>query len=118
MAMAGEVLRHVTKKACTILYPFEKHQVFMPKGFRGKQKFDIEKCTGCTLCARDCPSGAITMVECSKEVTKAGKRPIFDLGLCLFCGQCEESCKFDAVKMTEEYELAGFEKSNMIIDIC
>lgn len=49
-------------------------------------------CTGCTLCFRNCPVGAIT-----------GERrtPHFiDQSLCIKCGVCFEKCKFDAIILT------------------
>ncbi len=50
---------------------------------------DPEKCTGCQLCKRSCPVGAI-----SGE--KGGPHSI-DQASCTKCGNCEEVCKFDAV---------------------
>jgi len=50
---------------------------------------DEEKCTGCTLCFRNCPVGAI-----SGE--KRGPHYI-DQSLCIKCGVCFEKCKFGAV---------------------
>ncbi len=50
-----------------------------------------EKCTGCTLCFRNCPVGAIT-----------GEKRIphfIDQALCIKCGVCYEKCKFDAIKL-------------------
>jgi len=50
-----------------------------------------DKCTGCTLCFRTCPVGAIT-----------GERraPHFiDQALCIKCGICFEKCKFDAIEL-------------------
>ncbi len=50
---------------------------------------DPEKCTGCTICARNCPADAITGVL--KETHKINQ------DLCIQCGKCYEVCRFDAV---------------------
>jgi NADH:ubiquinone oxidoreductase subunit F (NADH-binding)/(2Fe-2S) ferredoxin/Pyruvate/2-oxoacid:ferredoxin oxidoreductase delta subunit len=50
---------------------------------------DTEKCTGCTVCARKCPQGAIL-----GEKQKA--HYIID-EKCIRCDQCRANCKFDAI---------------------
>ncbi|WP_347838307.1 NADH-quinone oxidoreductase subunit NuoF [uncultured Draconibacterium sp.] len=57
-------------------------------------RYDIveDLCTGCTLCFRNCPVGAIS-----------GERraPHFiDQTLCIKCGVCYEKCKFHAITLT------------------
>ena len=50
---------------------------------------DDEKCTGCTLCFRNCPVGAISGEKRSPHY--------IDQSLCIKCGICMEKCKFGAV---------------------
>ena len=50
---------------------------------------DAVKCTGCRVCARECPQGAISGEK--KEVH------LIDQGKCIKCGLCRDLCKFDAI---------------------
>ena len=48
-----------------------------------------DKCKGCTLCARNCPAGAITGTV---------KNPhVIDTDKCIKCGVCMSNCKFGAI---------------------
>jgi len=55
---------------------------------------DHDLCTGCTLCKRACPIGAI-----SGEAKSAHK---IDADSCIACGVCREACKPGAIGALQE----------------
>ena len=57
--------------------------------YRHSVSLDIEKCKGCTLCARNCPVDAI--------VGEVKKVHVIDNNKCIKCGTCMSNCKFDAI---------------------
>lgn len=52
---------------------------------------DAEKCTGCTVCAKHCPTNAID----------GDRKQIHFIrqDACIRCGECYSRCKFDAIKL-------------------
>ena len=99
MAMIKEILKSLIKKPETILYPSEKKPPV--ENIRAKIHWDIEKCIGCGLCPKICPSKAIKLTGkgSNAEIT-------YNLDRCLFCGECVEICPTEAIISTSEYELA------------
>jgi formate hydrogenlyase subunit 6/NADH:ubiquinone oxidoreductase subunit I len=109
--MVSLVLNSVVHKPATTLYPFFKREVV--DNFRGKLKFTQDRCNGCKLCMKDCPSNAIDIVKVEEKKFKA----VLSLDKCIFCGQCVDSCAKDALEMTKDYELANFNRKSLQVEI-
>lgn len=54
-----------------------------------KFHIDPDKCKGCTLCARNCPTGAIEGMVRNPHTIRQDK--------CIKCGTCMDKCKFGAI---------------------
>jgi formate hydrogenlyase subunit 6/NADH:ubiquinone oxidoreductase subunit I len=105
--IAKLLIQSLFKKPATINYPAISSG--MPKGFRGKMKFNASLCIGCKMCMRDCPSGAI-------EIRKTGENQFeaeMHLGKCIYCGQCVDSCLKKALEITAEFELAKLDPDKL-----
>ena len=105
--MVMEVLRTFLKKPVTVLYPAEKLE--MPDKFRGKLKFYPEKCIGCLLCMKDCPTNAIRI----KKLPDGKFEADIDLDKCIYCAQCVDSCPKKALEATKEVELAQLDSNKL-----
>ena len=118
-------LRQSVAPVSVISYPEEKIPVY-PR-FRGRHrlhKFEdtgLEKCVGCSLCAAACPSDCIRVVAAENTPdnrVSAGERyaAVYEINLsrCIFCGYCEVACPFDAITMGHEYELADYNRGDLI----
>ena len=63
------------------------------------------KCTGCSLCVKSCPYGAIVMQEAEHTLENGRKiknLAVIDLGKCTYCGACVETCKFNAILLEKD----------------
>ncbi|MCY0868164.1 MAG: 4Fe-4S binding protein [Desulfurococcus sp.] len=103
-------LKNIVSKPATIQYPREPTPV--EKDIRGMHYADLNKCTGCSLCAIECPADAIRMTPIPEgyEAPKINPRriyPIVSYSLCVFCYRCVTACPFNAYVSTSEYRLAG-----------
>lgn len=74
-----------------------------PENFRGKIKYDKEKCIGCKLCIKVCPSGTIEFKPDEKKVK-------FYLARCTFCSQCTDVCPVNCISMSDEFLLCDTDK--------
>ena len=106
-SMFGDIFKSLFKKPVTEKYPFVKKDA--PENLRGKLIWDPEKCSGCQLCVKDCPSNALELITIDKVNKKFVMR--YNIDRCTFCAQCVESCRFGCLEMSDEmWELASIKK--------
>lgn len=97
----------LVRRPDTVRYPVERRPV--PAHLRGALTWNPEKCTGCGLCVKDCPSNAIELIT----LDKAAKRFVirYHADRCAFCAQCVQNCRFECLGMSpERWELAALNK--------
>ena len=106
-AMLGDVVHSLFIRPVTEYYPFIRKPD--PERLRGKLIWNPEKCSGCQLCVKDCPSEALELVV----LDKATKRfvMLYHADRCTYCAQCVESCKLKCLEMSNaQWELASLKK--------
>jgi len=110
--MLGDVLQSLFRRPVTRRYPFEWKAA--PGRLRGKLTWNPERCTGCALCNKDCPSNAIELITLDKKSKRFVMR--YHVDRCTFCAQCVENCRFDCLGMSsEQWELAALSKEPFTI---
>ena len=100
---------YLLRKPVTIQYP-DRTKVpvvaMLPERSRGILEIDLDVCTGCTMCAKQCPIDCIHIEVAKDEETKQRmlKRFDIDVAKCMFCGLCVESCPASGLRHSREFE--------------
>jgi NADH-quinone oxidoreductase subunit I len=102
-------LRHMLRPSITGKYPWGPR----PLPERSRMSFALEfdehgepRCKACLLCEKSCPDGAIRITS---EKNEDGPGRVLtgyeiDLGLCMYCGICVESCTSSGLRHTGDFE--------------
>ncbi|MCX7770434.1 MAG: NADH-quinone oxidoreductase subunit I [Proteobacteria bacterium] len=114
-------LTYFFKKPVTLQYPHVRKKI--AERYRGSIRLKIDpetgkfKCIACTNCEKICPAFAITLKTETPEGSKKKELKEFyvDLGRCIYCGLCVDSCPVDAIEHSNVYEVAERIKDNLIL---
>ncbi len=107
---------HMQRRPITVQYPYEK--LIPSERFRGRIHFEFDKCIACEVCVRVCPINLpVVDWEFNKEMKKKQlKHYSIDFGVCIFCANCVEYCPTNCLSVTEEYELATYDRHELNFD--
>lgn len=107
--MLKEVLKSLGKRSETIKYPVGSSPA--EKGFRGKLKYDPEKCVASGHCIKVCP---VIALRFKKDENFKHSVISIDHGRCIRCSNCVEACPTKALTFTEEYETSTDDAKKLI----
>ncbi len=110
------------KPPVTVSYPYET--LTMCERYRGhieliENEDGKANCVVCGLCERACPSDCISLAGVKPEGAKKKvlTKYVLDFTKCSLCGSCVESCNFNALEFSKEYNLASRRKEDFIFDL-
>jgi NADH-quinone oxidoreductase subunit I len=122
----GVTIRHFFKqlfsrKMYTIEYP-EKRREYSHR-FRGHHILTTRpdgsvRCVACFLCATNCPAECIHIEAGEHHDVNIEKYPLkfeIDMLRCVFCGYCVDACPEEAIIMSNNYDMAYFNRAQSIV---
>ena len=106
-------------RVITQQYPENREELQMFERFRGRLVMDFTdeghvKCSGCTMCEKACPNGAISVLPGRDlEGKRVLGRYLYRFSQCTLCNLCVESCQFGAIRMGQDFELAAYDRESL-----
>ena len=110
------------KYIVTEQYPAQRPKV--AERYRGAPRLNINPengetlCIAFNLCALACPENLIVVGAERNEQTRRKELTtfIYDTSRCMFCGLCEDACPVDALELTQDFEMASYNRDGQIWD--
>ncbi|MGA3213377.1 MAG: NADH-quinone oxidoreductase subunit I [Terriglobales bacterium] len=108
------------KQIYTEQYPLQRPQI--AERFRGAPRLNVNPetnetlCIACDLCALACPEHLIVVGSERNATTRRKELTTFtyDLSRCMFCGLCEDACPTDCLELTQDFEMAAYDRESAI----
>ncbi len=123
VAGLGVTIKAVFMPAVTVQYPRET--IDITPTFRGHIELVADedtgepRCISCGLCQLNCPSRCIS-IQSSKPA--GAKKKVLDSYIlnfttCSLCGTCVDNCPADAIRFSDDYNLAGYTREEFYFDL-
>jgi NADH-quinone oxidoreductase subunit I len=104
-------------------YPENRDTLKMLDNFKGElilihDQNSQHSCTACGNCERKCPNGTIE-IRSSRITGEDGRSKrvldtyVYRLDTCTFCGLCVPACEENAIKFSQDFEHAVFDKQKL-----
>lgn len=112
----GKIIKMAVKQffkdPATIPYP--KGKLKINEHYRGRLRYNPENCINCQLCVRDCPAGALKIInEGTKEDRKM--KAVLNVGHCIFCCQCVDTCPKKCLSFSQDIDLSSTDKKDLTV---
>jgi len=109
------------RKSYTIQYPEERRRY--SHRYRGHHILTTRpdgspRCVACFLCATACPADCIHIEAGEHPDENIEKYPVvyeIDMLRCIFCGYCVDACPEEAIIMSNNYDMAYFNRDQTIV---
>jgi len=113
------------RKKITEQYPENRDTQVMFERFRGLLTMphnanNEHKCTACGICQMNCPNGTIQVISKTETDEATGKSKkvldqyLYNLGSCIFCDLCVQTCPSDAIAWSQKFEHSVFRREILL----